>query len=48
MRSDNGEPYRDWLVPIVANARASFGGNLGYTMTTLPNCAPLTILLNAL
>lgn len=28
VRSVNGEPYRDWLAPIVADAEAGFGGNL--------------------
>jgi isocitrate lyase len=28
IRSVNGEPYRDWLAPIVADAEAGFGGNL--------------------
>lgn len=28
IRSVNGEAYRDWLAPIVADAEAGFGGNL--------------------
>ncbi|MBL7783652.1 MAG: isocitrate lyase [Saprospiraceae bacterium] len=28
IRSVNGEPYRDWLAPIIADAEAGFGGNL--------------------
>jgi isocitrate lyase len=28
IRSVNGEPYMDWLAPIVADAEAGFGGNL--------------------
>ncbi|MCC6280796.1 MAG: isocitrate lyase [Saprospiraceae bacterium] len=28
IRSVNGDPYRDWLAPIVADAEAGFGGNL--------------------
>jgi len=28
IRSVNGEPFRDWFAPIVADAEAGFGGNL--------------------